>query len=189
MRYISSQLDLIKNNVELINNKDIIDEIHNISLYSARILKKNKKIIFCGNGGSAADSNHLSAELVGRFLKKRKALNAISLTANTSAITAISNDFGYSEVFVRQIEANCARGDLLFLITTSGKSLNILKALKMAQTMGVKTVLLSSILAKNLRFKSDFKILVPASRTDRIQELHIIIGHLICEQIEKLILK
>jgi hypothetical protein len=113
----------------------------------------------------------------------------ISLTANTSAITAISNDFGYSEVFVRQIEANCARGDLLFLITTSGKSLNILKALKMAQTMGVKTVLLSSILAKNLRFKSDFKILVPASRTDRIQELHIIIGHLICEQIEKLILK
>ena len=147
-------------------------------------IKRKKKIFFCGNGGSASDSQHLVAELVGQYLKSnRKALPAISLTTNTSTITAISNDIGYNEIFSRQLEAIGNKGDVLFCISTSGKSKNIIKVLQKAKKIGLKTILLTGsrkILNKNI----DFQINAPSNRVDRIQEMHIFIGHLICESIE-----
>jgi len=148
-------------------------------------LKNKKKIMFCGNGGSAADSQHLCAELVSKFLKNRKPYSAISLTTNTSIITSVSNDFNYSDIFSKQIEAIGTNGDLLIAISTSGKSINVIKAIKESKKRKINTILLSGNKNKNKSATITFN--VPASRVDRIQELHIHIGHTICELIEKTI--
>jgi D-sedoheptulose 7-phosphate isomerase len=148
-------------------------------------LKKGKKIIFCGNGGSAADSQHLSAELVGKYLKQRKAIASISLTTDTSVITSIGNDMGFDNIFSRQIEANGNEGDILFLLSTSGKSKNILNAIEIAKKKKLKIIFLTSDLFKKKITKCDIVIKSPAYRVDRIQEMHIAIGHIICEMIEK----
>ena len=185
MEIIINNIREAKKNLEILQNEKIIKEINSFSIQATKALKKNKKLIFCSNGGSAADSNHLVAELVGRFMKNRIALNAISLASNTSTLTAISNDYEYSKVFSRQIEAVGNSGDVLVCITTSGKSKNILEAIKIAKKKRIKTLILSSELAKKINFKTDFKIFVPSNRTDRIQEMHILIGHIICELIER----
>ena len=185
MEIIINNIREAKKNLEILQNEKIIKEINSFSIQATKALKKNKKLIFCGNGGSAADSNHLVAELVGRFMKTRIALNAISSASNTSTLTAISNDYEYSKVFSRQIEAVGNSGDVLVCITTSGKSKNILEAIKIAKKKRIKTLILSSELAKKINFKTDFKIFVPSNRTDRIQEMHILIGHIICELIER----
>jgi len=147
-------------------------------------LKNGGKIIFCGNGGSAADSQHLSAELVGRYLKDRKSLASISLTTDTSAITAIGNDFSFEEIFSRQLESIGNKGDILYAITTSGKSKNIINALETARKLEIKTVGITGENSDNINSLCDIIIKVPATRTDRIQEMHIATGHLICEMIE-----
>ena len=185
MEIVLKNIKLAKKNLEILEDDKFIREINNFSMEAIKTLTKKNKLIFCGNGGSASDSNHIAAELVGRFMKNRVALNAISLTANTSAITAIANDLDYKKVFSRQIEAHGKKGDLLVCITTSGRSKNILEAVKTAKKKGIKTLFLSSILARKIKLKTDFKILVPGTRTDRIQEMHILIGHIICELIEK----
>lgn len=155
---------------------------------AAKLLKitlKKNKIIFCGNGGSAADSAHVVAELVGRYLKKkRKALNAISLNDNISTITALSNDFDYKYVFSRQLEGIGKRGDVLFAISTSGKSKNILEVIKVAKKRKIKTVMLTGQNRFN-KNSVDFCIKVPAKRVDRVQELHIIVLHLLSEYLDK----
>ena len=151
------------------------------------LLKKKNKIIFCGNGGSASDGEHLSAELAGRYLKSRKAYPAIALTGNSSLLTALGNDYGFENIFYRQIESIGKKGDILFAITTSGKSKNILKVLKLVKKKGIKVILLTSIKAKNLKNKVDLIIPVPSKRVDRIQEMHIGIGHIICEIVENCI--
>lgn len=149
-------------------------------------LKKKKKIFFCGNGGSAADSLHLTAEFIGYFLKKnRKSIKAISLNSNVSNITAIANDTSYDNIFVRQLEGLAEKNDVLFAITTSGKSKNILKAIKYANKEKIKIILLTSSKYKRKREKIDVVISVPAKRVDRIQEMHIAVGHIICELVEK----
>lgn len=185
MEIVLKNIKSAKKNLEILEDDKFIREINNFSIAAIKTLKKKKKLIFCGNGGSASDSNHIAAELVGRFMKNRVALNAISLTANTSAITAIANDLDYKKVFSRQIEAHGNKGDLLICITTSGRSKNILEAVKTAKKKNIKTLFLSSILARKIKLKTDFKILVPGTRTDRIQEMHILVGHIICELIEK----
>ena len=141
--------------------------------------------MFCGNGGSAADSQHLSTELLGKYLKIRKPYASIALTTDTSLLTAISNDFNFNEIFSKQISALASKNDILFAITTSGKSKNILLAIDKAKKLGVKVILLSSNKAKHLKKKVDLLIPVPADRVDRIQEMHISVGHIICELVEK----
>ena len=188
---------MLKNNKEF--NKLINEVIHNfLNLKSSNnfnvikkasemminALKRRNKILFCGNGGSAADSQHLTAELIGQFLKKRKAIAAISLTTNTSTITSVANDTHFDLIFSRQIEGIGRKGDILFCISTSGKSKNIIKAMQKAKQLKLNVILLTG--KKEIRNKNiDLQINAPSLRVDRIQEMHIFIGHLICETIEK----
>ena len=129
----------------------------------------------------------MCAELAGRYLKNRKAYPAIALTGNSSLVTALGNDFGFENIFYRQIESIGKKGDILFAITTSGKSKNILKILELSKKKGIKVILLTSLKAKNLKNKVDLIIQVPSERVDRIQEMHIGIGHIICEIVENCI--
>lgn len=176
---ISNNID----NLKKLENEKYVKLINKIIEKCIKTLKNNKKIIFCGNGGSAADSQHLCAELVSKFLKKRKPYAAISLTTNTSTITSISNDFDYSYIFSKQIEAIGNKGDLLFAISTSGKSKNILRAIKIANEKKIYTILMSGL--DNKKKIANLTFNAPSNRVDRIQELHIHIGHIICELIEK----
>lgn len=147
-------------------------------------IKSNGKIIFCGNGGSAADSQHLAAELIGRYRKDRNPIPAISLSTDTSIITAISNDYNFSEVFTRQLDVIGNKNDILYAISTSGKSINVLKAMKLAKTKKMKVIGITGIDGKEMKKDSDVLIKVPSSRSDRIQEMHIAIGQILCELIE-----
>ncbi len=149
--------------------------------------KEGGKLFLCGNGGSAADAQHLAAELVGRFYLERRAWSAEALTTNTSIITALANDYGYDSVFARQIEAKAGRGDILIGITTSGTSRNICNAFKQAKNMGVKTILMTGELPEycDILKYTDCMLGVPSKDTARIQEMHIMAGHVICEFVEQ----
>lgn len=148
--------------------------------------QNNGQLFLCGNGGSAADAQHIAAELVGRFYLERQAYSAEALSTNTSIITALANDYDYNMIFARQIEAKGRAGDVLIGITTSGKSPNILQALKRAKKQGMLTVLMSGKINKSLPIPDyvDYVIEIPSNDTPRIQEGHILIGHIICEIIE-----
>lgn len=150
-----------------------------------KALQDNKKILICGNGGSAADSQHFAAELTGRYKRERKGLRAIALSTDTSALTAIGNDYGYNHVFSRQVEALAMQGDVVIGISTSGNSQNIINALEVANKIGCITLSLSGRdggLIKNL---CDYSIVAPSDDTPRIQEIHILCIHILCELIEK----
>jgi len=148
-------------------------------------MKKNGKVLLFGNGGSAADSQHIAAELVGRFKKDRMALPAIALTTNTSILTSVANDYGYSEVFVKQVEALGRSGDIAIGISTSGKAKNVLAGIKQAKKMGIKTIALTGGDGGELAKQADVAITIPSSITARIQEAHITLGHIICELVEQ----
>lgn len=150
-------------------------------------LASGSKVLLCGNGGSAADAQHIAAELVGRYEQPRRAFPAIALTTDTSALTALSNDYGYEEVFARQVQALATAGDVLIAISTSGKSQNIIKAAERARAIGCKTIGLTGISGEPLASYCDVAIVVPALRTSRVQEAHITIGHLWCEMVDALI--
>ncbi len=165
--------------------KNNIDEIVKIAELAINCLKNGNKIILFGNGGSAADSQHIAAELVGRFQKERRGLAAIALTANTSILTAIGNDYGFEEVFSRQVEAIAKKGDLVIGISTSGKAKNVIQGINKAKTMGINTVGLTGVDGGGLAKTADTSLIVSSKVTARIQEAHIIIGHIICELVEK----
>lgn len=148
-------------------------------------LKAGNKVLLCGNGGSAADAQHIAAELVGRYERQRRAFPAISLTTDTSALTAVSNDYGYEGVFARQVEALATAGDVLIAISTSGKSPSVIKAADQARSMGCKTIALTGCTGEPLASHCDLVMLVPSNRTSRVQEAHITIGHLWCEMIDR----
>ena len=148
-------------------------------------LRKGQKILFCGNGGSAADAQHIAAELVGRYEDQRRAWPAIALTTDTSALTAVSNDYGYEQVFARQVEALGSRGDVLVAISTSGRSRNVIRAVEMAQSIGCHTIALTGKDGEPLVTLCELAVAVPSSRTARVQELHILIGHLWCEMVDQ----
>ena len=186
-KIIKKNLFDIENNFKNLNDIFYLKQIEDAALMIVKSIKKKKKIIFCGNGGSASDGEHLCAELAGRYLKNRKAYPAIALTGNSSLITALGNDYGFENIFYRQIESIGKKGDILFAITTSGKSKNILKIFQLAKKKGIKVILLTSKKAKNLKNKVDLIIPVPSERVDRIQEMHIGIGHIICEIVENCI--
>ena len=147
-------------------------------------LKRGNKILLCGNGGSAGDAQHISAELTGRYKSNRRALASIALTTDTSAITAIANDFGYEFIFSRQIEALANNGDLLIGISTSGNSQNIILALEKAKELGCRTIGLSGKDGGAMKKICDTNIIIPSNNTARIQEMHILIGHIICQGVD-----
>jgi D-sedoheptulose 7-phosphate isomerase len=159
-------------------------ELESVASHAAELLKKNRTIFFCGNGGSAGDAQHIAAELVGRFVENRRALRAIALTTDTSALTCIANDFGYEHIFARQLEGLANSGDMVFLITTSGNSENLIFAAKQARAMGVTTVGLLGKGGGKLAVLVDVALIVPDSDTARTQEAHIFLGHTLCAQIE-----
>ena len=148
-------------------------------------LKKGGKVIVFGNGGSASDSQHIAAELVGRFKKDRSALAGIALTTNTSILTSLANDYGYDVVFARQVEALGRKNDVVLGISTSGKAKNVALGIKQAKKMGIKTVALSGCDGGEIVKLADVSLLVPSKITARIQEAHITIAHIICEMIEQ----
>ncbi|MFC0283888.1 SIS domain-containing protein [Camelimonas abortus] len=147
-------------------------------------LRNGNKVIFCGNGGSAADAQHLAAELMGRFLFDREPMAALSLTVDTSALTAIGNDYGYDDVFARQLRGVGRAGDVLFGMSTSGNSANVVKAFACAREMGVYAIGLTGASGGRMEAVADLMIRVPHERTNHIQEAHIAIGHLICAIVE-----
>ena len=148
-------------------------------------LKKGNTIFWCGNGGSAAESSHLAVELIGRFKNNRRPLPSISLNADTSALTCIANDFGYDEIFARQLEGLASRGDVLVVLSTSGKSGNILRALRKAKEIGVVTIALLGKGGGQALDLADHAIVIDSSETARIQEIHLLLGHTFCEYAEK----
>jgi D-sedoheptulose 7-phosphate isomerase len=147
-------------------------------------LGSGNKIIFCGNGGSAADAQHLAAEFMGRFLIDRAPLPALSLTVDTSALTAIANDYGYSNIFERQLQGVGNAGDVLFGLSTSGASENVIKAFRYARGAGINTISLTGSQKVDLHALSDIVIQVNSEQTNFIQEAHIVIGHFVCMQVE-----
>jgi len=167
--------------IKISENKELLDKILGVSNEIAQALGNGKKILICGNGGSAADAQHIAAELVGKFMKERRALPAIALNTNTSVITAIGNDYSYDDIFARQVEAFGTSGDILIGISTSGNSKNVLKAFEIAKNISIMTVALTGQSGGKMKEMVDICINVPSSLTPRIQEAHITIGHIMCE--------
>ncbi len=180
---LSNQLrdhtELIANNEELIISSTTL-----IASSAADSLKRGGTIFWCGNGGSAADSQHLAADLVCRFISDRQALKSISLSTDTSVLTAISNDYSFDNIFSRQLEALGKNGDVLIVISTSGNSLNIKKAILTANSMGIESIGLLGKDGGSCAKLLSKKIIIPSYSTARIQEIHILIGHMIVNLIE-----
>ena len=182
--------DIIKKNFS--NHLDVINKVlasdaSTINLLGellANCLEKKGTIFWCGNGGSASDSQHIAAELVGRFRNDRPALKSIALTTDTSALTAIANDYGYLNIFSRQLEALANKGDVFIGISTGGSSANVVNGLKIAQDLGCKAIGFSGKDGGDFNKVCDVNIVVPSSDTPRIQEMHIVIGHTICHLID-----
>jgi len=170
-------------------NDLFFENLENICNLCVSSIKNGGKIIFAGNGGSAADSQHLCAELIGRFKKDRPPINSISLNTNTSSLTAIANDFDYSDIFSRQLEAIGNHKDLLIAISTSGNSKNIIELVKKAKIMDITSIGLSGEKDSLLKSLCDFMINIPSTDTAKIQEGHILIGHIICDYIERNLFK
>ena len=158
--------------------------VNDASAILSKALKRGGKILICGNGGSAADAQHMAAEFVGKYLKVRKGLPALALTVNTSALTAIGNDFGFENVFARQVEALANKDDVLIGISTSGNSSNVIYALDLARSKGCATIALTGAQKCRMDTAADIVIKVPSESTPRIQELHILTIHMICELVE-----
>lgn len=150
----------------------------------ANSLRHGRKVMFCGNGGSAADAQHFAAELVGRFHLKRRALPALALTTDTSILSSIGNDIGFDHVFSRQVEALARKGDVLVCISTSGLSPNVVAAARLARQAGVLVIALTGANRRQLSPISDIIISVPSTDTPRVQEMHTLVGHILCQLVE-----
>jgi D-sedoheptulose 7-phosphate isomerase len=179
---------------ELYNHQQLIGKViemlllpieNGCAMITETVLKGNKLLI-AGNGGSASDAQHIAAEFTGRFVKERKPLAAIALSTDTSALTAISNDYGFENVFSRQLEALAVPGDLFLGISTSGNSANVIKAFESAKKIGCKTIGLSGRDGGKMNALCDLNIVVPSDITARIQEMHILIGHIFCKAVDDL---
>jgi D-sedoheptulose 7-phosphate isomerase len=169
----------------LLASRDVVLKVAKVSEILVDALKRGNKVFLFGNGGSAADAQHIAAELVGRFAFDRPALPAIALSVNSSCVTAIGNDYGYDRVFSRQLEALAHSGDIAIGISTSGNSPNVVQALSVARKMALHTVALTGRMGGNLLKNVDHCICVPSNETPRIQECHILIGHIISELVER----
>lgn len=162
-----------------------IDRVLEVGLIMAKALEDGNKILFFGNGGSAADAQHLAAEIVGRYKRERRGLPSIALTTDTSILTAVGNDYGFDNIFERQIEALCIPGDVAVGISTSGNSLNVIKGLMKAQDLGATTIAFSGKQGGKVIDIAHYSFVVPSYDTARIQECHITLGHTLCEIIDE----
>ena len=169
---------------QAVMDSDLLDKLAVIATEVKKALAAGHKVLFCGNGGSAADSQHLAAEFVGRFQKERKGLPAIALTVDTSILTAVGNDYGYNKVFVRQVEALAQAGDVLVGISTSGNSPNVIEALELAKEKGCYTVGMTAYGGGKMASLCDTCLAVPCKVTARAQEMHILMGHILCELVD-----
>jgi D-sedoheptulose 7-phosphate isomerase len=169
----------------LLSSPDVVVTVAKVSEILVNALKQGNKLLLFGNGGSAADAQHIAAELVGRFAFDRPALPALALSVNSSCVTAIGNDYGFDQVFSRQLEALARPGDVAIGISTSGNSANVLRAMSTAKKMGLKTIALTGRSGGNLKKAVDYCICAPSNETPRIQECHILIGHIISELLER----
>ena len=180
----------IKNSIEtkrnILENEKLLSQIRDVSLVIVDSLKKGGKVLICGNGGSAADSQHIAAEFVSRFYYDRPGLPAMALTVDTSILTAIGNDYGYEKTFSRQVQACANKDDVLIGISTSGSSQNVVNAILEARTKGVYTIGLTGEKHGLIAEYSDTTIKIPSSETPIIQESHIMTGHIICAMVEKI---
>lgn len=170
---------------EILKNPVLIHSLEHAIEKLIQVYKKNGKVLFCGNGGSAADAQHLAAELSGRFYYDRPPLNAEALHVNTSFVTAVANDYGYDQVFARMIQAAGCEGDVLVVLSTSGNSPNILHAIEAAKQKKMLVIGLTGQSGGKMKNDCDIILNVPSEVTPRIQESHIMLGHILCEQIEK----
>ena len=188
--YENDILNIFEKSATVINeSKSSIKEINLAINMIIKTIEKGKKIVIFGNGGSAADAQHMAAEFVGRYLIERDSLPAIALTTDTSALTGIGNDYGFEKVFARQCNALVNNGDLVIAISTSGKSPNIIEGIKTSKNKNAKIILLTGKNNNKLKHLTDITIRVPSNETPRIQESHRIIIHIICEFVEKHFLK
>ena len=185
-KYINNQITESISIKELIlNDEKILKIISTVALLFVDAYKNDRKILFAGNGGSAADAQHIAGELVSRFYFDRPGLPAIALTTDTSILTAIGNDYGYEKIFSRQIQANGIAGDIFFAISTSGNSKNIIEALKECKKKGIVTVGLTGLSGGDMKGLCDYCICIPSDETPRIQESHLLIEHIICAVVEE----
>ena len=188
--YENDILNIFEKSATVINeSKSSIKEIHLAINMIIKTIEKGKKIVIFGNGGSAADAQHMAAEFVGRYLIERDSLPAIALTTDTSVLTGIGNDYGFEKVFARQCDALVNNGDLVIAISTSGKSPNIIEGIKTSKNKNAKIILLTGKNNNKLKHLTDITIRIPSNETPRIQESHRIIIHIICEFVEKHFLK
>lgn len=179
-RELDSHKQTIENVIE--NNVESIEKACNLAVET---LKGGNKILLFGNGGSASDAQHIAAELTGRFVTERIPLPGIALTTDTSALTAIANDYGYSKVFERQVQALANKGDLLIGISTSGNSENVMNGFNAGRKIDCKSITLSGKDGGKMKDMSDVSIIITENNTARIQEMHILIGHIICAAIDE----
>ena len=185
-------MDTIRHSIEasiatkqaILANEQLLQTIRQVAETMVKALKEGKRILWCGNGGSAADAQHLAAELSGRFYYDRPPLNSEALHCNTSYMTAVANDYGYDFIYSRMIDGACRPGDVLVGISTSGNSKNICNAFRKAKDLGVITVALTGKTGGEMKTMADLLLNVPSEDTPRIQESHIMIGHIICEKVE-----
>ncbi|MDR0790588.1 MAG: D-sedoheptulose 7-phosphate isomerase [Bacteroidales bacterium] len=168
----------------LLSNTDFLSEIDKVSSVIIEAYQQGNKVLFCGNGGSAADAQHLAAELSGRFYYDRPPLAAEALHVNTSYLTAVANDYSYDIIYARIVEAMGKKGDILIGLSTSGNSKNVIAAMEKAKQKGMTTISLTGLGGGLMAEKSDYLLAVPSADTPRIQESHIMIGHIICELVE-----
>ena len=175
----------VENYQRVLNDEILQENIENIVIKSVEAFRNDKKMLFCGNGGSASDAQHIAAELSGRFYTDRPPLYAEALHVNSSYITAVANDYGYDETYARMLEACGRKGDVLVGISTSGNSPNVVKALKKANEIGLTTIGFTGSKGGKMNDICDIMIKVPSDDTPRIQEAHILVGHIICQLIEE----
>ncbi len=175
----------IKLKSQLLNDEIFIKKIQTVSELLTTSLQDGGKVLFCGNGGSASDAQHLAAELSGRFYLERNPLFAEALHVNSSFLTAVANDYSFDEIYARMIRAKGRKGDVLMGISTSGNSPNIIRALQQARTQGISTVGMTGKSGGAVKAYCDHLLNIPSDDTPRIQECHILIGHIICEIVEK----
>lgn len=171
-----------------VRSNELLATTHTIARVVADALKSGNKLLLIGNGGSAADAQHIAAEIVGRYKQERAGWAAIALTTDTSALTAIANDYGFEQVFARQVQGLAKRGDVLFALSTSGRSPNILAAIKVARDLGVTTVGFTGAKGESMRASCDHLFVSPTDDTPVIQQVHMMAMHAICDEVEQVLI-
>ena len=185
-KQISDILNDSFNNIQkVINDKELVTEIEIVTTKIIQAFKDGNKLLLCGNGGSASDAQHIAAELSGRFIKERKPLYAEALHVNSSYMTAVSNDYGFESTYSRMLEAIGKKGDVLIALSTSGNSENVINAVKMANSLGMLSVGMSGAMGGEIKDLCQHNIIIPSSNTARVQEAHILVGHIFCQIIEE----